>query len=66
MLKKIFFLFFISSTYAGAQSVAPNLETISQRGYIIKIFSELRPITINNIHNWIINIEDSKNNPISD
>ena len=66
MLKKFVVLFFISSTYASAQSIAPNLETISQHGYIIKIFSELSPITINKIHNWIINIEDSNYNPISD
>jgi hypothetical protein len=66
LLKKFIALFFIFSNYASSQSIIPNLETISQNGNVIKIFSELRPITINNIHNWIINIEDSKNNPIND
>ena len=66
MIKKIIISIFLFSTYASSESIHPVLETVSQNGYIIKIFSEVTPININVIHNWSIDIRDSKDNLIDD
>ena len=56
---------FIASSVNSADLSSADFRVRSDDGYAVEIHSQLSPIKINKIHNWIIKITDSSNRPLN-
>jgi hypothetical protein len=58
-------IFFIASSVYSADLSSADFIVSSDDGYTVEVQSQLSPIEINKIHNWIIKITDSSNRPLN-
>jgi hypothetical protein len=56
---------FIASSVNSADLSSADFRVRSDDGYAVEIHSQLFPIKINKIHNWIIKVTDSNNRPLN-
>ena len=56
---------FIASSVNSADLSSADFRVRSDGGYAVEIHSQLSPIKINKIHNWIIKVTDSNNRPLN-
>ena len=56
---------FIASSVNSADLSSADFRVRSDDGYAVEIHSQLSPIKINKMHNWIIKVTDSNNRPLN-